>query len=84
MKEETIDLLMEKADESINKALVYIEFGTKHENKTMLLNAHYNLARFHAFLDIIGEIDMNTMCSIGEQTEKDRDKILKAIDVLYQ
>lgn len=75
-----------KAEKALRDAMVYasqITTEIKTKNITNILNANTFLAKFHAYMDILWEIDFDEYINIGKKTRSDRDYILLAIERAY-
>ena len=81
-----INELIDKAKNAMKEALVYAEKitdGRTMSEKTNILNANYYMAQFHAYLELIEDIDLDTFVKLDEETMKDGDRVLERIGRLY-
>lgn len=81
-----LEKLIDKAKNAMKEALVYAEKitdGRTMSEKTNILNANYYMAQFHAYLELIEDIDLDIFVKLSEETMKDGDRVLERIGRLY-
>ena len=64
-----LEKLIDKAKNAMKEALVYAEKitdGRTMSEKTNILNANYYMAQFHAYLELIEDIDLDTFVKLSE------------------
>lgn len=86
-KENIIEVLTEKARESVKNGINEIETIGQNPNKqkiTYMINAEYHLAQYHAYMNLLEELDMNRFVELADETETARDQILGFVDQLYK
>lgn len=86
-KESMIEVLTEKARESVKNGINEIDTIGQNPNKqkiTHIINAEYHLAQYHAYMNLLEELDMNKFVELADETETARDQILEFVDQLYK
>lgn len=78
-----LEKLADKAEASITEALYHANKldGNK---KTNILNANYYMGQFHAYMELIEDISFDKYVEIGEKTRETSQKILEAINKIYE
>lgn len=77
-----LDRFEKLALEAIEKAMCAVNDNSG-KLETRILNAEYNIGRFSALIEIIEGINTEHFVSVADQTEVDRETILKFIEKVY-
>lgn len=51
---------------------------------TVSINAEYALGRYHAFIDILQDLDLDAFCEVHEETSERRKELMQVVDGLYR
>lgn len=80
--ENYIDTLIKKAEESLNEALKESRKVGKHTT-TNLINTEFNMGKFHAYIDLLEDIDINIFVEVVEKNKVKCDEVLCNIQNAY-
>lgn len=50
---------------------------------TRLLNAEHSIGKFHAYLDVLQEVDMEAFCMIHDETRATITRVMELLQNLY-
>lgn len=86
MKENQIGTLVLKCMENINAAVKEINSlgETRKADTTHFINASYHFGKYHAYLDILKDLDMEQFVKCHDRCKDDCDKVLQGMEKLYQ
>lgn len=86
MKNSIIGFLVTKAMESIGTAVKEIESVGKirKADTTHFINASHSMGKYHAYMDILKDLDMEQLVKCHDRCKDDCDKVLQGMEKLYQ
>ena len=86
MKNALVGIVVTKAMESIEAAVKEIDSigENNRENVTHFLNASHNMGKYHAYMDILEDLDMDQLVKCHDRCKADCDKVLQGMEKLYQ
>lgn len=86
MKNAITGILVTKAMESIGTAVKEIESVGKNRkaDTTHFINASYSMGKYHAYMDILKDLDMEQLVKCHDRCKDDCDKVLQGMEKLYQ
>lgn len=80
-----LEILVSKAEETINSALQHannVVNGIKNKT-TEILNAEFCMGQFMAYMDMIESIDLDKYVEVAEKTKETRQRVMEAINKIY-
>ena len=86
MKNAITGILVTKAMESIGTAVKEIESVGKNRkaDTTHFINATHSMGKYHAYMDILKDLDMEQLVKCHDRCKDDCDKVLQGMEKLYQ
>lgn len=86
MKNAYIDIVFVKAIGSIETAVKEIESVGKNReaDTTHFINASHSMGKYHAYMDILEDLDMEQFVKCYDRCKDDCDKVLQGMEKLYQ
>lgn len=86
MKNALAGILVTKAMESIGTAVKEIKAvgENNRENVTHFLNASHSMGKYHAYMDILKDLNMEQLVKCHDHCKDDCDKVLHGMEKLYQ
>lgn len=86
MKESQIGTLVLKCMESIGAAVKEIESigENRKADTTHFINASHSMGKYHAYMDILEDLDMEQFVKCHDRCKDDCDKVLLGMEKLYQ
>ena len=87
-----IDGIKNLANNSMLNALHNIEEAKRYFNKksaenyykTCLLNAQYNMGKYHAYMGVLEQMDFESFSEMWKRDEKHMDDVTKGIELIYR
>lgn len=86
MKNALTGILVMKAMESIGTAVKEIEAvgENRKADTTHFINASHSMGKYHAYMYILADLDMEQLVKCHERRKADCDKVLQGMEKLYQ
>ena len=75
----SVEYIKEKITEALN-----IKIDPDCNPITQAINAEYALGRYHAFIDILQDLDLDAFCEVHEETSERRKELMQIVDGLYR
>lgn len=81
-KEQLIEKCRFYASDALSEAQKW-QYETGTMRITRLLNAEYSIGKFHAYLDMLQEVDMEAFCMIHDETRATVTRVMELLQNLY-
>ena len=85
-KEDLIETLVDKIHESMSAAVAAIESigEDRRSNITHFINAEYNIGKYHAYMNVMEDLNIETFVMCHEKYKEDWHKVMQGMEKLYQ